>query len=205
MKVKAVGIDAAFANMGFAQVEIENTSRGTQIRCTGLTLVSTEGRDRKEVRKSSDELRRARELHQALQQQCKDVVFAFIEVPSGSQSASAARSLGIAVGVLASCPILIIEVSPMEVKVAVTSDRKIKASKDDMIAWAVAKWPDAPWLRERKSGRILKSNEHLADALATVQAGISTPEFLRVLTMMDKYETPSPTNLGPTSSRRRLV
>lgn len=215
--IRAVGIDAAFANMGFAQVEI---TRGvlnvTSVKCLDLTLVSTEiTEDRKVVRKSSTELRRAQELCRALGHQTVDqgAKFAFVEVPSGSQSASAARALGIAVGVLASCQIPIIEVSPMEVKRIVNPNPKIKVSKDYIIHWAMRKWPEAPWILHRHNGKTFKRgdpqncNEHLADALATVAAGIVTPEFQRLLSMTDHHAIPHAPDLRPAPSgqpRRRV-
>lgn len=190
MLIRAVGVDAAFANMGFAQVEIEANGN---VKCLGLYLVTTEvTEDRKVVRKSSTELRRAQELCKALAHHTTDqgAQFAFVEVPSGSQSASAARALGIAVGVLGSCQIPIIEVNPMEVKRAINPDRKVKVSKLDVIRWAMARWPLAPWVLHKHSGKTFKKgdpqncNEHLADAMATVVAGISTPEFQRIITLM---------------------
>jgi hypothetical protein len=195
--IKAVGIDAAFANMGFALVEIIiQHGHPPIVKCLGLTLVSTTvTEDRKAVRKSSTELRRAKELHTALQAQCQGVQIAFAEVPSGSQSAAAARALGIAVGVLSSCPVPIIEVSPMEVKFAVLPNKKIKVTKDYIIQWAVKLWPTANWLRARDA-HIIKDNEHLADALATVMAGIATPEFQRLIAI---HGISSTNYVGPTS------
>lgn len=204
MLIRAVGIDAAFANMGFAQVEIDGAGR---VDCLGLYLVTTEAiEDRKVVRKSSTELRRAQELCKALAQHTIDrgAQFAFVEVPSGSQSASAARALGIAVGVLGSCQVPIIEVSPMEVKRIINPDRKVKVSKLDVIKWAMQKWPQAPWILHRNSGKTFKKgepqncNEHLADAMATVMAGIATPEFQRLMTLMAPHATTSPTHFRPT-------
>jgi len=211
MKIKAVGIDAAFANMGFAHVNID---RGGLVTCTGLKLISTEGKsDGKGVRKSSTELRRARELHDAMVAECLGNVIAFVEVPSGSQSASAARSLGIAVGVLSGCPVPIIEVSPMEVKIAVTGDRKIKATKEDVINWAVKRWPDAGWILHERNGKTWKKgdlqncNEHLADALATIAAGIATQEFKRLIALLPHHAIPYPTDQRSPSGgpRRRRV
>ncbi len=220
MIIDAIGIDAAFANMGFARVKISVDSSHTQpiITCLDLTLVQTEaGGTHKVVRKSSTELRRAVELRNALVNYAQGAQFAFVEVPSGSQSASAARSLGIAVGVLASCPIPIIEVSPMEVKIAVTGNRKIKADKSQVMAWAEARWPEAPWLRaahKAKSkngilpaGRLLADNEHCADALATIVAGIATPEFQRLIQLGTNHEISSTNNqrLAPSQRRVRLL
>lgn len=204
--IHAVGVDAAFANMGFARVRIDLEPSGPVVRCLGLELVSTEGMDRKTVRKSSDELRRAKELQSAMTRFCAGASLVFVEVPSGSQSASAARSLGIAVGILASCQQPIVEVSPMEVKRAVVTNPKVKVSKADVIKWALERWPSAPWLRDRgkPDGRILNSNEHLADALASVMAGIATPEFQRLIMMTTQNETTGTPNFRPASNRRTI-
>jgi hypothetical protein len=196
VRVRAVGVDAAFANMGFARVTITQYLGALTIECDGLALVSTEGEDKKVVRRSSDRLRRAQELRAALASACEGAAFAFVEVPTGGTiGASAAFGLGIAVGVLASCPVPIIEVSPMEVKAAVAGRRVKKgASKSEVIAWAAGRWPDAPWLRAKAAargkggaalpkGRLLADNEHLADALAAVAAGVDTPEFRRLLAL----------------------
>lgn len=207
MILHAIGIDMAFANVGLAHVviDINPLASVAAITVQDLMLISTEGQDRKVVRKSSDDLRRAIEIKTRLVDFCnqRPSQFAFVEVPTGSQSASAARSLGIAVGVLASCPLPIIEVSPMEVKEAVSGSRKVKATKADIIKWAVGQWPTAPWLREKKSGRVLNSNEHLADALAAIKAGIRTPEFQRLITM--HHATTSTHSIGPAPGRRRLL
>jgi Holliday junction resolvasome RuvABC endonuclease subunit len=179
--IYAIGIDAAFSNMGLARVAINQVAMGQfQVECLHLSLVVTSGEDKKVVRKSSDSLRRAKVLHDALKGYVKYEQIAFAEVPSGSQSAPAARALGIAVGVLASCPVPVIEVSPMEVKRLFGTGKK-GATKAQIIEWAVAKWPDAPWLRYK--GKLTQANEHLADALATVMAGIQTPEFQRMMAL----------------------
>jgi len=204
VEITAIGIDMAFANMGLARTRITQDGDLVMVRCDDLELINTTSMDRKSVRKSSDELRRAKELQAAMVKFCKGADLAFVEVPSGSQSASAARALGIAVGVLASCPILIIEVSPMEVKDVVSGgNRKIKITKPMMIEWASKKWKLAPWLRHK--GRLTLNNEHLADAMAAVMAGINTPEFKRLLTLVTKDEATSTYSVRPTPGRRSLL
>lgn len=170
--ISVVGIDAAFSNMGFATAVID-TSRSKIVGFNRLYLASTESQHKKEVRKSSDDLRRARELHNALVGECTGCFVAMAEVPSGSQSSRASWSLGIAVGILASCPIPLIQVSQLEVKLA--SVGRKTASKDDMIAWAMKKYPHSGWLLHR--GVPTKANEHLADAVAIVHAGMQTETF----------------------------
>lgn len=181
-----VGIDAAFANMGLARAALTSAPGGAvQVECVGLKLVTTELRDKKTVRKSSDDLRRGRILYDGMTEyiNAAPTAFVFAEVPSGSQSAVSARGLGIAVGVLAACPIIIVEVSPMEVKRLFT-DQKRSVPKAEIMEWAYAKWPDAPWLTYgKKNPRRINDNEHLADAMATIQAGVKTPEFKQLMAM----------------------
>lgn len=212
--IRAIAIDLAMANMGLARVEIEARSRaygvyGVNIRCLDLRLVTTERENKKEVRKSSDNYRRARELYSAMNEYVRDAQYAFVEIPhGGGQSAAAVASLSLAVGVLASLPIPVIEVSPTEVKEIVSGRRTGKQpSKAEMIAWAVKRFPNAPWLRyERdgkagkdgkvskttgsvskavswKAGDLRNDNEHLADAIIAVEAGVRTPEFQRILAL----------------------
>lgn len=217
--IRAIGIDAAFAHMGFCRVVIRQSPKVSGVRfpgdlsidCTDLRLVSTESENRKVVRKSSDGLRRAQELHAALQEYAEGAQFAFVEVPhGGALSAAAARAMGMAVGILASCPIPIIEVSPMEVKMAVTGSRKgAQASKAEIIQWAFKLWPSAPWMLHKSNGKTFKKgdlqngNEHLADALAIVVAGIQTPEFQRLLALSN-HATPSTPGQRPAPRRIAL-
>ena len=170
------GVDAAFANFGLCRARIHDGL----IQPSELQLISTEGQDKKVVRKSSDDLRRAKELINPFVSFCRSSTIAFAEVPHGSQSARASWSLGIAVGVLAACPVPMIQVSALEVKLA-TVGRK-NASKDDMIQWATTLYPNLNWIRCR--GRITNANEHLADAVATIHAGIKTNEYKGLLAML---------------------
>lgn len=189
MSIKAIAVDAAFANMGLARISL-SFNGDWQVSCDDLRLISTSREDHKEVRKSSDDLRRAVILFQALKDWSNGAQIAFAEVPSGSQSAAAARALGIAVGVLGGCPLPIIEVNPMEVKRLFGPGRK-GAPKAQIIEWAVNRWPKAPWLRNK--GRLIQANEHLADAMAVVVAGLRTPAFIQ-LTSLQKHATTSPSD-----------
>lgn len=201
--IRAVGIDMAFANMGLARVaiQISPADGSVKIHAIDLGLVSTEKDDSKQVRKSSDDLSRAVVLHKSLVGFTKGLAdLAFAEVPSGSQSASAARSLGIAVGVLASCPVPVIEVSPMEVKRLFSPNGKRKVPKTEIMAWAMQQWPALPWLVYK--GKPKLDNEHLADAMAVIVAGIETPEFKRMVAI--NHAVPSTNSHRPSSNRRSL-
>jgi hypothetical protein len=64
-----------------------------------------------------------------------------------------------------------IEVSQQEVKMATVGSKK--ATKPQMIAWAHAACPGAAWAPFlNKQGQVMAKAEHLADAAATVVAGI---------------------------------
>jgi len=181
--IRVAGLDVAFSNFGMARAEIHpdgiKNLDYTRVNVTDLKLLSTTGMDKKVVRKSSDDLRRARELLVPMQNFCTTATIAFAEVPHGSQSARASWSLGVSVGVLASCPIPVIQVSALEVKMATVG--KKTASKQDMIDWAVSLYPDAQWLHHGK--KLVAANEHLADAVAAIYAGIKTDEFKRLVAL----------------------
>jgi Holliday junction resolvasome RuvABC endonuclease subunit len=203
--IRAIGIDMAFANVGLARVLINPEGPLVSIECLDLHLLQTERGDRKVVRASSDDLRRAQELHAGLRAFVQDAQFAFAEVPSGAKDANAARLLGMATGVLAGLQIPVIEVSPMEVKEAVTGKRSQKGvPKPVIIEWAAKRWPDAPWLRHARAGKgykpgdLMNDNEHLADAMAAVQAGVRTPEFQRLMVL---HATSSSSRQRPPSRR----
>lgn len=239
--IQAIGIDAAFANMGLARVVIRNTTNAVNmpsgfrfltpagalsIDCVELKLLQTEAGNKKVVRVSSDDLRRCLELGGALQEFMRlgneKPQFAFVEVPSGAQDAKAARALGMATGLLAVLHVMgvpIIEVAPGEVKAVVTGNPKQKASKAEIIEWAHKRWPSAPWVRyeragkasgkggkvhaEWKAGDLQNCNEHLADALATIAAGVKTPAFQNLLAL-NSHATSSPDRERPASRRVSL-
>jgi hypothetical protein len=60
------------------------------------------------------------------------------------------------------------------------------ASKEEMIDWAFNKYPDAPWRTKKLKGQILptKDNEHIADSVAIMEAGILTPSFQQTLAIL---------------------
>lgn len=196
MKIRLVGMDPALSNLGIAIGTLDLDTMKIQV--DELRLISTEGNAGKTVRKNSDDLRRAKLLRAGMMGACEGASFAIAEIPTGTQSARGAMSNGIALGILAGCPIPLIEVVPNEVKLATVGDKK--ASKEQMIAWAAAKHPNANWNRyERdgfvkgKGGKLLASwkagdlkndNEHLADACAVLEAGIRTNELKAAIALM---------------------
>jgi Holliday junction resolvasome RuvABC endonuclease subunit len=174
MGICVVSFDPSMRNFGMAELSLDIETM--KFKIVDLKLVETEKRVTKQVRQNSDDLRRAKELHTEFQDFAKRGIVGFAEIPTGAQSARAMYAFGMSVGLLASCPIPLIQVQPFETKLATVGTKT--ASKEEMIEWAVETYPDAPWLK--RNGKILNANEHLADAVAVAHAGIKTDEFKRM-------------------------
>lgn len=186
--IKIVGIDISLNNIGICKATID----GDAINITELLLIQPPKADiqsKKQVRKNSDDLRRARWLQNNLMLAIQDCQIISVEMPFGSQSARAMASYGICVGVLASVKKPMIEVTPAEVKLAGFGVKT--ATKQEMIAWATDKHPDANWkMRTLKGKQVLTAdNEHLADAVGCIYAGMKTEQFKTALAMADMFRT----------------
>ena len=179
--IRVAGIDPSLRNTGLAIMDVHQKD-GSFYNLVDLHLFSTAPSKNKTQRKSSADYQAAAEiaagLRRALAKHGVQVVFA--EVPSGTQSARASFALGICMGIIASVEPQPIEVTPMQTKIHSIGIKT--ATKDEMIDWAVEKYPHAPWLR--RGDRILKSNEHLADAIGVVHAGLMTPEWLTIKSLL---------------------
>lgn len=188
MEIKVMGLDPAFSNTGVCRGVLRSTEEGYRLDIVALDLIHTEAEkiNKKVIRKNSDDLRRAQETSRQL----REIINAwrpnciFAEIPTGAQSARAAWALGIAVGVVGSIDRPIIQVLPREVKEAVGERH---AGKDEIIDWAIGKYPDANWAWRNKNGekiQVKSTNEHLADAVAAIHAGLLTDEFQRIASML---------------------
>lgn len=182
-KVKILGIDPALSNMGLAIAEYDLLTG--QLEMKELRLIQTEGTKVKQVRKNSDDLERARQMHDGLQDAAKNCWMAVAEIPTGTQSARGAMSNGIALGVLASCPIPLIQVQPTEVKVSTVGVKT--ATKGEMIEWAMRKYPALNWLMRKSKGQMvpMNDNEHLADAVAIIETGLKTDQFKQAMALFE--------------------
>lgn len=186
MKMKILGLDPSMSNLGIAFATLDlDTMKFT---VDDLQLVHTEAekdkKARKVVRKNSEDLERAKLLHKGAMAATVDRWIAFVEVPVGSQSSRAMASYGMCLGVLAAVAnaMPIVQVTPTEVKVAGCGIKT--ATKDEMIEAMVAKYPDAPWPMKVVKGvktPIASKCEHLADALAAIEAGLDTDDFRRTV------------------------
>jgi Holliday junction resolvasome RuvABC endonuclease subunit len=192
--ILVAGLDPAFANLGIARMWLDLVT--LKLTLDRFRTISTEklAGKKKSIRQNSDDLRRARELHAGLHEELEGCTVAFAEIPSGAQAARASYGFGAAVGVLASCPIPLFQVMPLETKLGSVGNKK--AEKPEIIAWAAERYPEAPWQRyeadtKGKDGRVLNrkgglhlDNEHVADAIAIVHAGIHLQEFKQLLAML---------------------
>lgn len=181
MLIQVAGFDPSFTNWGIAEGQLDlDTGYLKNVR---LEIVSTEKGKAKQVRTNSDDLQRCEELaRKALEvgRRCKAI---FVEVPVGSQNASGMKAYGVVCGILGTLRaegIQIIEVTPTEVKKTFTGNKN--ATKEQMIAQAVQLYPDANFPMHR--GQIASKAEHVADALAAIHAGVSTPIFQNLLRIL---------------------
>lgn len=180
-RILVAGLDPSFRNWGIARAWLDIDTLDLDL--SSLELIKTEKTKNKQVRVNSDDLRRAHELREAMMHSTSDCAVIFAEIPSGSQSARANMGFGISIGVIAGAPAPVIQVQPIEAKKAAVG--KKNASKDEMIAWATQKYPHPDWLTRKLKGETLfiDANEHLADAVAIIVAGIQTEQFRQLLNL----------------------
>lgn len=193
-RILVAGLDPAFAAFGIARLWLDLKTLEFEFDRFRTVWTDKRAGKGKVVRQNSDDLRRATELHDALHEELKGCTVAFGEIPSGSQRARAAFAFGVAVGVLASVKIPLIQVMPLETKLGSVGSKT--AEKPEIIAWAAERFPEAPWQRyeadtKNKTGKIVNragdlhiDNEHVADACAVPHAGIRTPQFKDLLALM---------------------
>lgn len=144
---------------------------------TDSLLVSTTKSQIKSIRKNSDDLCRAKKLYTAMQDFFQDVDVVCVEIPHGSQSARAMASYGICLGLLAGLDKPLIQVTANDNKQMVTGTNS--GTKNQMIQWAVNLHPELNWLKRKVKGELTltNANEHLADAVVSIYAGMNTNEF----------------------------
>lgn len=175
--ITVLGIDPSMSNFGFVLAQVDPLT-GEIVGTPYIKLVQTAPtKDKKTIRKSSDDLRRCRELYTPLKELVAKADIVCSEMPLGSQNASAMKSVGICMGLLSTIDKPFIQVMPEEVKLASVGTKT--ASKAEMIDWAYNRHPDANWLRKSKKpdAPITAKNEHIADAIAVVAASVKTDSF----------------------------
>lgn len=184
--IKVAGLDPSLCNFGMVRGDLDLITGNFTITDMSLQSTESDNKNKKRVRKNSDDLNRARLLYKGMTEFITGCGMVFVEIPVGSQTARAMCSYGICIGVIASINTALIQVTPNEVKLAATSNKT--ASKADMINWAVGRYPDAGWIKRKSKGQmvIASKNEHLADAIAAIHAGVKTDEFRYVQSIFMK-------------------
>jgi Holliday junction resolvasome RuvABC endonuclease subunit len=183
MYIPFVSIDSSLANTGIASGKI-NFVTG-EVIVNKISLVETTKSKNKQIRANSDSIGRTRETYNFVKNEIELVKprMIFAETPSGSQSAAGMKSYGATCQLIGSLTPQPIEVTPEEVKMA--SVGKKTASKEDMMNWASKLHPDVEWIRNKSTGELQNKNEHMADAIAIVYAGIQTKEYKQLISLLN--------------------
>lgn len=178
--MKFLAIDSSLRHTGIAVGFIDSNDN---ITVELIDLNNTEKSTNKQVRASSDTIDACRQnfkyLKKVIEEYKPQIIFA--ETPSGSQSSSGMKSYGATCQLLASLEPEIVEVTPHEVKMA--SVGKKTASKRDMIDWAYERHPGSQWTFFK--GKIKNDNEHMADAICIVYAGIKTRTYSQLKALLN--------------------
>lgn len=180
--VKIMGIDPSLNNFGFFFGFLDINTGFLENPHVFLSQLP-EKKTSKIVRQNSHDLQSARfhasNLEEFIAHHQPDVIC--VELPVGSQTARAMASYGICIGVISSISRPLIQVTPLEVKLAATGSKT--ATKTQMIEWAVEQYPEAAWLKH--GGKLTAKNEHIADALGAIYAGVKTDQF-KLITSLRK-------------------
>lgn len=176
-----LGLDPSLRSWGLAAGKLDTDTNLVDIR--KLDVFRIPEPTGKQIRQNTQDLHVATGLMESVHPYMKAANVCFAEVPVGSQSARAMVSYGVCVGILGANRGLgcaFIEVTPLEVKMA--SVGKKTASKMEMIEWAMAKYPNAPW--PFHNGKLnVGLAEHMADACAAIEAGLKTQVFQQLAAM----------------------
>jgi len=178
MEISVLGMDPSLRNWGLAEASL-NLKTGI-LTTPFLSLVQPQDLKGKQVRQNSQDLHLSEQLASTVIRLASKAKVIFVEVPVGSKSARAMASYGICVGVLGAVRALgipLIEVTALETKQVFTGNKL--ASKREMIIRAEELYPEANF--PRHAGKIPDKAEHLADAIASIHAGVRTPMFQNLL------------------------
>lgn len=193
--IRLLGIDPSLTSTGWSVLEVDTETRSI-VNVIAMGTIKTAPTKNKKQRKSSDDLDRARTIIVNLRNviQEYDIKLAASEVPAGAQSAKAARAFGIVVGLLASLPVPMFEVTPRQVKMA-TCDSAV-ADKEDIMRWALTVTEGTPVHDKWKTGAkndfeielhgkyMAKTMEHQADSIAVGHTAAKGDEFANLAGML---------------------
>lgn len=181
MKIQVLGMDPSLRHWGMALGTLDLTTGildGLQ-----LQVVEPKEETSKQVRKNSKDLELCELLVRGIDPWIKEAQVIFVEAPVGSQNARAMASYGVCIGVLGAIRASekqLIEVSATEVKLALTGTKN--ATKEHMIQAAMELYPDTKFPMHK--GKPAAKAEHVADAIGTIHAGVRTPVFKNLMTIL---------------------
>lgn len=185
MRISVCGMDPSLTAWGIAESFLDLTTG--ELDTPRFQVIEPEREDSKQVRKNSKDLSEATQLATIALAAARKAKVVFVECPVGSQSARAMCGYGVCVGILGTIiseGIPLIEVQATDVKHALSGMKH--ATKDQMIAAAVAAYPDA--IFPTYHGKITKKAEHAADALGSIYAGVHTSSFQGLLRLLQHKE-----------------
>lgn len=187
--MRILAIDPAMNNTGWCVGEYD-VDTGTLISVSSGGLITTEKAAQKTIRRSSDDFRRANELAKELVELSQNADVVFSEIPNGgAQNARAVWTLGVTLGILTNIPtkgISMVEVTPNMTKMA--SIGRKDATKAEIIEWAIRKHPELPWYKARGQQKVSPRNEHLADAVGVLYAGLDHEDFRQFVTVVRRFK-----------------
>lgn len=191
MIINVVGFDPSLTHWGIAEAKLDLIEG--YLTDPVLEVVEPEKLKNKQVRQNSTDLFVSEQLAVKALAAARRAKVVFVECPVGSQSARAMASYGVCMGILGAIRaegIPLIEVTAFEVKKTATGNKI--ASKQEMIDWATALYPEANWpLYEQNGKNFVKGElhskaEHVADSLAAIHAGVLTPTFQNLMRLFER-------------------
>jgi hypothetical protein len=177
-----VAIDPAFRNLGWVKACI----RDNRIQILNSGLFQTEAGESKKKRKSSDDLHAAMKIANMIRVITHGADIVISEIPSGTQSARASWTLGVTLGVLTNITKPLIEITPTMTKAAIAESKF--ATKQEMIEAAYKLHPELNWKFRKSKGKmvLINSNEHMADAVGVLYAGLGMKETKELLNVSSR-------------------
>jgi len=171
------GFDPSMKNFGLVKAKLDMDEGYLSDLELSLVQTSVDTKNKKVLRKNVQDFERAQKLFKETSAFFEGLDVICVELPVGSQSAAAMKSYGVCIALTAALNIPIIYVTATEVKLAGHGTKN--ATKQQMIDWVVNEYPELPWLRYKKHGVMVlnSANEHLADAIAALHAGVQTDQF----------------------------
>lgn len=182
-----LGIDPGLSNTGYAVARVDVRARRI-VKTLELGTIQTERETAKTIRRTSDDLRRARKIHRELKAVVErhSISVAACEMQSTAPYKRISLNFGVTLGVIASFDFFLIELLARDVKKSVTGDRD--APKEKIIRWAleVTRNDDVRWPTSARQNRmdlsyrarhVTLGAEHQADALAVIHAALQTDQM----------------------------